>query len=429
MKKYLLFILTVLFLTSSSHASYALSDPRLNANNIFGIHIFDENDLEDAAALVNSADGDWGYVTIVIREDERDKTRWQNAFDKMRKLHLIPIIRLATRQKNGGWAKPKFEDIENWTNFLNSVNWLVENRYIIIGNEPNHAAEWGGEVNPEEYASYLKSISSELKSSSNDFFIIPAGFDSAAPNNKIHMSEFLFIKKMINKEPDIFDFIDGWSSHSYPNPNFSGSVEASGANTIKSYLWELTLLKSLKIKKDLPVFISETGWVNDTIQMEKLQENWIKAYDFWSNDQNIVAVTPFILNYQEVPFNKFSWKGSDGFYPFYQTVQSMPKKTGEPARLDKGKLEATLIPKFIKKDGKMYGVTILENTGQVIWQKGSSYQINLDDRTKIETNGPLFFDIEPGHSGILLTREINPLNSYKIAPNILGSYLFKEDGS
>ena len=66
------------------------------ANNKFGIHVISEQDLEDAANLVNSNDGEWGYVTLVIREDEWDLKRWNEAMHKMAELKLIPIIRIAT---------------------------------------------------------------------------------------------------------------------------------------------------------------------------------------------------------------------------------------------------------------------------------------------------------------------------------------------
>ena len=36
---------------------------------------------------------------------------------------------------------------------------------MIIANEPNHSKEWGGQINPKEYASYLKLFSEKLKES------------------------------------------------------------------------------------------------------------------------------------------------------------------------------------------------------------------------------------------------------------------------
>jgi hypothetical protein len=178
-KKYLSFLLIFIILVSGLTClpgyTFAIENPSARPNNIYGIHILDENDLEDAAKLVNSSGGDWGYVTLVIRKDERDSQRWQKTFDKMRRLHLIPIVRIATIQVNSHWEKPVQGEIDGWVSFLNSLNWVIKNRYVIIGNEPNHAAEWGNELNPQEYADYLSTLSEKLKNESGDFFILPAG--------------------------------------------------------------------------------------------------------------------------------------------------------------------------------------------------------------------------------------------------------------
>ena len=106
LKKIILAIISLVLFTTSSRQTYAIVDPLNAVNNPFGIHILDENDLEDAAKLVNSSGGDWGYVTLVIRKDERNPKRWQEVFDRMRNLHLIPIVRIATRQMDDGWEKP-----------------------------------------------------------------------------------------------------------------------------------------------------------------------------------------------------------------------------------------------------------------------------------------------------------------------------------
>src|SRR3990167_7096255 len=85
LKKFLLAIIFInLFLFLNHNKIFAAENPLAVPNNSFGIHILDENDLNDAASLVNSGSGDWGYITLVIRKDERDTKRWQNAFDEMR---------------------------------------------------------------------------------------------------------------------------------------------------------------------------------------------------------------------------------------------------------------------------------------------------------------------------------------------------------
>ena len=153
-------------------------------NNKFGIHLAvpDREDLIKAAELVNSTGGKWGYVTLVIQENDRDKKKWQGVFDQMRKLKLIPIIRLATQPQGGNWETPSVDDIGGWVDFLQSLNWVVKDRYIILFNEPNHATEWGGVIDPEGYAKVSFEFAKRLKEKAKDYFIMLAGFDASAPS-------------------------------------------------------------------------------------------------------------------------------------------------------------------------------------------------------------------------------------------------------
>jgi hypothetical protein len=406
-------IVLILTICIFPRQSFAIVDPQTMPNNTFGIHIQNENDLEDAAELVNSTGGDWGYVTFVIRKDERDTKRWQQAFDTMRKLHLIPIIRTATIQQNGGWEKANPDEIDGWVSFFNSLNWVIENRYVIVGNEPNHAAEWGGEVNPEEYADYLYQFSKKLKDSSDEYFILPAGLDASAPNLNNHMDEAQYVKRMLDHNNNTFEYIDGWSSHSYPNPDFSGSKYASGRGTITTYSWELSMLKSLDVDKDLPIFITETGWahnMDDTVlgykKTRNVADDFIYAYLNAWDDERVVAITPFILNYQEPPFDKFSWKKKDGtFYDTYYAIQTLPKIIGEPAQKTEGEIVATLIPYVFSNGGYDYKLALVKNTGQSIWEKGSDIQINNSQVGKIHPY-TILSDIEPGKTTMMVITKI-----------------------
>ncbi|MGD0523109.1 MAG: hypothetical protein ABSA43_00915 [Candidatus Microgenomates bacterium] len=370
----LILFLTVLLFGIIHPCAKAVGDPFSVPNNKFGIHIADPVDLDDAAKLVNSTGGDWGYVTFVIRNDERDTKRWQKVFDKCRNLHLIPIVRLASHLENGNWIKLSLDEIDGWVSFFNSLTWVTQNRYIIIGNEPNHAEEWGGEVNPAEYTLYLRTISQKLKQTNDDYFILPAGLDASAPNSKTSMEESLYLQKMVETDVNIFDEVDGWTSHSYPNPAFTGSEYATGRGTIKTYQWELDYLKNLGVQKNLPVFITETGWAHNVVGKENLTSidkiAGKLAYAFnnvWS-DNKIVAVTPFILGYQEPPFDVFSWKDKSGnFYDFYSQVQALPKTKGEPIQIQQGKILAILAQPVLLTSSIFPGVAFVENTGQSVW--------------------------------------------------------------
>ncbi|MBI3379643.1 hypothetical protein HY029_02715 [Candidatus Gottesmanbacteria bacterium] len=335
-----IFMVFVLLFFLIPHVAFATTNPLDVANNKYGIHVIDEHDFPNASNLVNSSGGDWGYITLVITDNDRKKDKWQRNFDLLRSLHLIPIIRLATHPSGDIWAAPKTEDARNWADFLNSLYWVSKNRYVILFNEPNHATEWGGYISPSEYAQILTKFSETLKSASKDFFILPAGLDASAPNGNQTMDEIDFIKSMINTKTNVFSQIDGWVSHSYPNPGFRGLSSDEGRGTLKTYRWEIEVLKNFGVNYQFPVFITETGWPhadglvqNKSYYSVELIAELLKqaSQQIW-DDPQIVAITPFILNYQSIPFANFSWTklGEKDFYPYYYTYKNIPKIAGKP---------------------------------------------------------------------------------------------------
>lgn len=364
----------------------AVYDPLSVPNNRFGMHIIDENDLDSAAKLVNSSGGDWGYVQLVIQEDDRNIEKWQNILNRMRVLHIIPLLRLATHVEGDHWVKPRENDIGSWVDFLDSLHWVSENRYIIVFNEPNHAKEWGNDINPAEYAHFLKEFFTRLKARSEDFFILPAGMDASASDGPDTQDESEYIKQMVDSDSSIFTYIDGWASHSYPNPNFSGSPEASGRGTIQTFRWELNLISNWT-NRSFPVFITETGWKHSQGRFpdgsyatpDTVANYYNEAFSSVWVDSRIAAVVPFLLNYQDVPFDHFSWRkfGSSDYYPMYSTVASLTKNAGAPkqhlsARIYTGNLPDRLI---INSD---YSIPVeIENTGQAIIGSTDDWTVEL----------------------------------------------------
>ena len=409
-----------------------MENPLEVPNNFFGIHIVNESDLEKARDLVNSSGGDWGYITLVIREDERDISRWQGVFDKMRQMHLVPIVRIATVNENGGWQKPNPGGIDNWVSFLNSLNWVIKNRYVIIGNEPNHAKEWGGQVNPGEYGTYLVEFSQKLKQKSPDFFVLPAGLDASAHYSKTTLPEDIFLRQVVKTKPDFFEHIDGWNSHSYPNPGFAGSPEAVGRGTLTTFTWELEFIKSLGVKKELPIFITETGWVHNqegkVLGLENTQNIGdkfkIAFTKVWQNEK-IVAVTPFILNYQEEPFSFFSWlKPSGEYYDFYREVQALPKKSGNPKQITQAKL---LSVSTFEVGRKTFGTLVMENTGQSIWAKNELKLFEKDGSFgKINS---VYEDIKPGKKAVFFLETTSSQVNILRGSEILTEFTFPQKPS
>lgn len=425
MNKLFAILISIFLLVLSVKKTEAFYDPREIPNNIFGAHIVNHSDLEDLSNVTNVNGGDWGYVTIVITEAQRDKDVWQKFMDDCRRLRLIPIIRVATKFTDGNWEIPKQTEIGNWVTFFNSLNWVIENRYVVIGNEPNHSKEWGGKINPAEYSSYLKAFSQRLKDSNSDYFVLPAGFDQDAPNGKNTMDQKRYIDLMIKETPDVFNFVDGWNSHSYPNPAFSGATTAKGRRSVRGYEWELQLLKSYGLEKSLPIFITETGWVrskkNDD---QKVADNLKYAYEeIWMKDKNVVTVTPFILNYTEEPFYNFSWKNKDGsYFPIYQEMQSVQKLKGKPIQKISGEIIFSFLNPLMLKNTEHNGFMLVKNKGQAIWTQSESNVISETDSEKtasydVKVSNTKLSPIEPFATGLV----IYTLNS----PDKSGSYDLK----
>ena len=356
------------------------------SNNKYGIHLAqpEEEDIKKAAELVNSNGGDWGYITLVIQENDRDLHKWQAVFDLLRKYHLIPIIRLATKPDGDKWRQPKKEDAEEWAGFLNSLNWVVKNRYVILFNEPNHSNEWGGKVDIESYIEVADVFSTTLKSKNTDFFIMLAGFDASAPSSQpLYEDEYVYLQKIFAKiSPQEFEKnFDGWSSHSYPNPAFSGSAWDSGRKSIRGYQWELNILKELGVNKDLPVFITETGWSSQNLSYDQIADYFQTAYEnVWLPDKRVVAVTPFVLNYQGEPFLQFSWKmyQSSDFYPQYQAIKDQGKTKGNPEISEKGNIKFDLPRELVEQSFYHFRLG-LSNSGQGLWDKQAGYKLELKD--------------------------------------------------
>lgn len=313
--------------------AFAITNPLSVPNNKFGIHILFPSELSSAAKLVNSSGGDWGYVTIPIQASDRNLQKWQAFMDQCRELHLIPILRLATDGdyfNTSVWRQPTLTDVLDFANFLNSLTWPTKNRYVIIFNEVNRADEWGGQADPTAYANILSFAVSAFKSKSPDFFIISSGMDNAAATTDTTYNEYTFLDDMNTAVPGIFNQVDGMASHSYPNPGFTAPPTTETNESIDSFAYERSLIESMS-NKNLPVFITETGWSDTTIPASVIASYYQMAFTNVWNDSDIVAVTPFLLTAGAGPFTQFSFYDASGNpTDFYTAYADLPKTAGKP---------------------------------------------------------------------------------------------------
>lgn len=306
-----------IFQLSFVNVVHAIYDPLSVPNNKFGIHILDTSELQKAAELVNSGGGEWGYVTIPIRANERDILKWTAFMETAKNLKLIPILRIATYPVGDHWMAPNEWDLIDFSNFLNDLPWPTKNRYVMIYNEPNHQGEWGGFVYPEEYARVLDRSVDIFHKKNENFFVISAGLDAGANEN------LDYLRKMETYIPGIFKKIDGFGTHAYGNPAFQTPPNPGSPVNIKSYLFEENLIKQFGVESS-KIFITEAGWHTGS-------EHYLDAFQAYWTEENIVAITPFVLGAHAGPFTDFSFTKSDGqFKQFVKDIQQLPKTKGQP---------------------------------------------------------------------------------------------------
>ncbi len=332
-QRILILFALLLALLCSSQRVFAQAQEVPLPNNKFGIHILFPSELSQAAKLVNSSGGDWGYVTIPIQAGDRDLVKWQAFMDDCRTYHLIPIIRLATEGdyfNTQVWRTPNENDVTDFANFLNSLTWPTQTRYVTVFNEVNRSNEWGGHVDPAGYAQLLSFAASTFHSKSPDFFIISAGMDNGADTSSTAMDEYSYFRAMHQAVPYVFDQIDGMGSHSYPNPAFLTPPTTMTRKSIASFQFEHSLISTFT-HKNLPIFITETGWTRDGLSDQIIGQYYAQAFQTVWNDPNVIAVTPFLLLSGDGPFMQFSFLKPDGSpTQMAQAYMSIPKPAGHP---------------------------------------------------------------------------------------------------
>lgn len=385
-----LLLIAVIFSSFFSKPVWAISDPREASNNKIGIGILSpEAEIEEVSKLVNN-NGDWGWVLIIIKNDERDVGRWQNVMNLLTKHHLIPIVRLATKfTPDGNWEKPAGDDADLWADFLSKLSWPTKNKYIQIYNEVNNDKEWGGNANAAEYASVLSQTIDRLKAKSDDFFVLASPLDSALKTSPTSISEDEFLKSMEMSNVGIFNKLDGWASHSYPNPDFSADPIKSGRLGISGYKWELNQISKFT-NKDLPVFITETGWSRSEngLDENKIAEYYMTALEKVWNSSQIAAVIPFIYSYLDGLYYQFSFKkmgASSEYFKYYFTLKDFQKIKGEPLRTNQALFVESAVPSVLLQNSTRAIKIKIKNTGNYIWDSENNLKLTISG-TDIRVN-------------------------------------------
>jgi hypothetical protein len=121
--------------------------------------------------------------------------------------------------------------------------------------------------------------------------------------------------------------IDGLGSHSYPNPAFAQPPTKQDAMSIASYRYELNLIQQLG-GKNLPIFITETGWSTEKISPFIASLYMQTAFTTVWADANVVALLPSSESRKSFLFSFLNADNSPT--PQYTLLRDLPKTKGAP---------------------------------------------------------------------------------------------------
>lgn len=316
----------------------------------YGIHTFVQ-DLPDETYIDLQLDkalelaGLGGYVTQLLYPVTVSTTgpdpAWIHFVNGAYDRYLTPVLRIQGEWGGDYWLKPEADGPGDYASIAEAYQRVVEGLprrdghklYVEIWNEPNLRLEWGGEVNPYEYASFMVDVSAAIREIGDPRIVVLNG--ALAPGG--NYDNLAFIDAMATV-PGAMQAFDVWASHSYPGnhpPQYNLHNGYMSRFTIDSYLWEVQRL-SRKGRSGVHVMLTETGYdlgnrlfprfprINETNRAAYIS----KAFrDYWLSWPEVVGVTPFEL---VDPYG--DWAHWDWLYPTtdephkqFTAVQGLPK--------------------------------------------------------------------------------------------------------
>lgn len=281
----------------------------------YGVHILTPDEIHQIAEGFDEyrAVDQPVYATIPFTlADVHKLPEWQKAFDLAKEKNIIPLVRITTRfdSDQNAWVVPTRQEMLLMVLSLNVLEWPQTDRHVILFNEPNHAAEWGGKVDPQSFAEVSGFLARWFQTEPYPYLVLPAAADLAAPNGPVTWEAFTFWRAVLAQDPTYLEHFDAWNSHSYPNPAFSAPPTARGQNSLRGFEHELEFLAQYS-GKQWPIYITETGWRETRQNRARLASYYQVAHKTIWNHPQVVAVTPFVWRGAPGPFAEFSFLNAE----------------------------------------------------------------------------------------------------------------------
>lgn len=274
-----------------------------------GAHLLQTYELQSYSEFAPN-DGARFVVIPYSLEDRERAQQWVDFMNLANDKKITPILRLTTRfsPEQNAWITPNREEIVSLIDAIDQLPWPSGPRRVIVFNEVNHAAEWGGRIDPQEFATLAKFAAQWLQTEQNEYMVLTPALDLAASHSLSAQNPtadaFWYWEAILTHEPDFLTSFDAWNSHSYPNPGFRSSPDRTERNSLRGFEHELAFVKQHDAR-DWPVYITETGWNADEVRPNLLANWYEKAAQIWQHPQ-VVMVAPFLWQGSPGPFAGFS---------------------------------------------------------------------------------------------------------------------------
>jgi len=356
----------IVCIPTKAHAQYQ------GDNNKYGVHLISPTDeeIQNACRFLANANptGDeegWGgKLILTLVKGQTDSDTVQRWHDISRNEGCILIHPIKNSFGDPYWKPIDQDTITFFVELFKDLRPSSKHLFVILGNEVNRGDEWGGTCDGGAYARIAKSAAQQLKEAVPNIQIGLAGLDGYAPDSSFYCSQDKFLRDMVAAEPQLVDdYIDFQVVHEYPNADMTGSLQ-------NLWLDEKNLLKSLGVKKDLPIVVSEIAWKRH--RGLSAPESAARLADGMAdlNDRpEIWAITPFVYKFCGQPFEPFSLIDCAGDKPnvVFNAVVGLPKVKGDPEHVHKGRSQTSLIPEIIGNTDYEFELQII-NQGTDVWR-------------------------------------------------------------
>jgi hypothetical protein len=327
-------------------------------NNIVGLNLarlHQSRFIWAAADIANANGGAWGYITILLTNQDRDSELpehlLQQILDRCYEARVQPIVRVGTRfdSNTGIWERPTDDDPALWRGLFERVRWPNRTVWVIPANEPNLGREWGGQVDVASYARYLERFMQVFGDSAR-FKVVNAPLNLSNPHSPPEMQDaFDFLAEHVALTPNVFERLPAWATNSY---KIDGIGEGQRF-THRGYEVELE-----QIGRDMPVIVTESGVLHRHGE-DEIAQFFAEAYRDWGSDRRVIAATPLFWDPDVDDHWMFTLDGQGNVETgsaTYRMLRALPRVAGSPdgippfantARVSAAAVKARPLPIFL----------------------------------------------------------------------------------